>query len=57
MPVKADGRRYKPKRETYSLNEIPVTLPKLPEPARSVVMVAAFAGLRASEIGGLRRED
>lgn len=55
--VKADGRRYKPKRETYSLNEISVMLPKIPEPARTVVMVAAFAGLRASEIRGLRWED
>jgi integrase len=55
--VKAEGRRYKPTRETYSLNEISVMLPKIPEPARTVVMVAAFSGLRASEIRGLRWED
>jgi integrase len=55
--VKADGRRYKPARHAYSLNEISVMLPKIPEPARTVIMVAAFAGLRSSEIRGLRWED
>jgi integrase len=55
--VKADGRRYKPSRHVYTLNDIFAMLPKLPEPARTVVMVAAFAGLRASEVRGLRWED
>jgi integrase len=55
--VKADGRRYKPTRHAYTLNDIFEMLPKLQEPARTVVMVAAFAGLRASEIRGLRWED
>jgi integrase len=55
--VKADGRRYKPARHAYSLNEISIMLPKIPEPARTVIMVAAFAGLRSSEIRGLRWED
>jgi integrase len=55
--VKAEGRRYRPHRHAYTLNDIFVMLPKLNEPARTIVMVAAFSGLRASEIRGLRWED
>ena len=55
--VKAEGRRYKPARSAYTLEDIHSMLAKLEEPARTVVAVAAFTGLRASEIRGLRWED
>ena len=55
--VKAEGRRYKPVRSAYTLEDIHAMLAKLEEPARTVVAVAAFTGLRASEIRGLRWED
>src|SRR5208283_6043440 len=41
----------------YSLEEIKAMVPVLPEPARTIVIVAAFTGLRLSEIKGLRWED
>ena len=46
--VKAEGRRYKPVRSAYTLEDIHAMLAKLEEPARTVVAVAAFTGLRAS---------
>jgi len=48
-----------PSRETYaySLEEIQRMLAVLPEPARTAVAVAAFTGLRRSEVRGLRWED
>ena len=55
--VKVDGRRYKPVRIAYTLEDIYAMLAKLPEPARTVVTVAAFTGLRESELRGLRWED
>src|ERR1700677_3105343 len=55
--VKAEGRRYKPARSAYTLEDIHSMLAKLEEPARTVVAVAALTGLRASEIRGLRWED
>jgi integrase len=55
--VKAEGRKYKPTRHAYSLEDIQGMLPKLPEPARTIVTAAAFTGLRASELRGLRWED
>jgi integrase len=55
--VKVEGRRYKPTRHAYTLEDIQNMVTKLPEPARTVVIVAAFAGLRLSEIRGLRWED
>lgn len=55
--VKTEGRRYKPERIAYKLEDIQAMLSKLEEPARTVVTVAAFTGLRASEIRGLRWED
>ncbi len=55
--VKVEGRRYKPVRKVYTLEDIQAILPKLPEPARTVVTVAAFTGLRESELRGLRWED
>jgi len=41
----------------YSLEEIRSILPKLPLQARAVFAIAAFAGLRRSEIQGLERGD
>lgn len=41
----------------YTLEEIKATVAVLPEPARTLVIVAAFTGLRLSEIKGLRWED
>ena len=41
----------------YSLDEIRRMLAVLPEPARTMVAVAAFTGLRKGEIRGLRWED
>ncbi len=55
--VKVEGRRYKPIRQAYTLEDIQDMVTKLPEPARTVVMVAGFSGLRLSEIRGLRWED
>jgi len=55
--VKAEGRRYKPLRTAYTLEDIHTMLSKLKEPERTVVTLAAFTGLRASEIRGLRWED
>jgi integrase len=55
--VKVAGRRYKPTRLAYTLEGIQGMVTRLPEPARTVVMAAGFAGLRLSEIRGLRWED
>ena len=55
--VKAEGRRYKPARSAYTLEDIHVMLGKLEEPARTIVALAAFSGLRKSELRGLRWED
>ena len=41
----------------YELKDVMRMLAVLPEPARTIVGVAAFAGLRAGEIRGLRWED
>jgi integrase len=55
--VKAEGKRTNPVRYAYSLKEIRKMIKALGEPARTVVAVAAFTGLRAGEIRGLRWED
>jgi integrase len=55
--TKAEGSRCKFKPHAYTLAEITEILAVLPEPARGVVAVAAFTGLRHREIRGLRRED
>jgi len=55
--VKAEGKRTTPERYAYSLAEIRHMITTLPEPARTVVAVAAFTGLREGEIRGLRWED
>jgi len=54
---KAEGLRNEPTKYAYSLKEIQHMLAKLGEPARTVVAVAAFAGLRESEIRGLQWAD
>jgi len=55
--TKAEGRRYKPDRCAYSLEDIRWMLTKLKEPARTVIATAAFSGLRKSEIRGLGWND
>jgi integrase len=55
--AKAEGSRNDPQRYAYTLPEVQHMLETLAEPARSVVAVAAFSGLRESEIRGLRWED
>jgi integrase len=49
----------KPREETYaySLGEIQAMLRVLPEPARTLVLVAALTGLRLSELRGLKWTD
>jgi integrase len=41
----------------YTLPEVMTMLRLLPDPARTIVAVAAFAGLRRSEIRGLEWQD
>jgi integrase len=55
--TKAEGSRSTFKPHAYTLAEITEMLAVLPEPARTVVAVAAFSGLRHGEIRGLRWED
>jgi integrase len=55
--TKAEGRRSDPQLHAYTLPEIEHMLKVLREPARTVVGVAAFAGLRESEIRGLQPSD
>ena len=52
-------KNVKPAQETYaySLAEIQAMLKVLAEPARTVVLVAAFTGLRLSEVRGLKWTD
>jgi integrase len=56
--VDAQLPNAKPKAETYaySLNEVERLLSFLPEPAATVVAVAAYTGLRKGEIQGLQWE-
>src|SRR5207245_1117808 len=51
--------RGKPAGEThaYTLDEIKAMLAALPEPSRTLVLVAGLTGLRLSEVKGLRWED
>lgn len=53
VPEGAPGRGT----HACSLEEVQRLLAALPEPSRSVVAVAAFSGLRRSELMGLRWED
>ena len=55
--TKVEGRRTKPERYAYSLDEIEFMLKKLPEPARTVVAAAGLTGFSASEIRGLQWRD
>jgi integrase len=55
--VSAPGRPAKFRGGVYSLEEIEKMLTYLQEPARTVIAVAAFTGLRLSELRGLRWED
>jgi integrase len=41
----------------YSLEEIKRMLARLDEPTRTIVLTAAFTGLRKRELWGLRWED
>ena len=41
----------------YSMTQIKTMLARLPEPARTVVLIAAWTGLRKSELWGLRWSD
>ena len=54
---KAEGTRNDPQQYAYTFDEVLWMLKNLAEPARTVVGVAAFAGLRESEIRGLKWED
>lgn len=55
--TRAEGRRTDPDRYAYTLNEVLYMLKKLSEPSRTVVAVAAFSGLRESELRGLQWPD
>lgn len=55
--ARAEGKRTDPDNYAYNLDEVLWMLERLSEPARAVVAVAAFSGLRESEIRGLRWED
>jgi integrase len=55
--ARAEGQRTDPDNYAYSIDEVLWMLERLPEPARAVVAVAAFSGLRESEIRGIRWED
>jgi integrase len=57
VSVRVGGKKTRPDRHAYTLDVVIDMLAKLPEPARSVVAVAAFTGLRESEIRGLRWSD
>lgn len=57
MELTETERKVRSKKRYYSLHEIKNMLDFLPEPARTVVLVAAFTGLRKSELLGLRWED
>lgn len=56
VEVPGTERKRKPK-SYYTLREIMTMLDFLPEPARTVVLVAAFTGLRKSELRGLAWAD
>jgi integrase len=55
--VRVKGRPSKPQMPVYSVSEISDALHQLTEPARTVWIVAAFSGLRVSELRGLRWGD
>jgi integrase len=55
--ARAEGKRSDPDTYAYSLAEVLWMLERLPDPSRTVVAVAAFSGLRESELRGLQWED
>ena len=55
--ARAEGRRSDFEAVAYSLADLQFFLSKLDEPSRTIIAVAAFTGLRESEIRGLRWED
>ncbi len=55
--ARAEGKRSNPNTPASSLEEIFYMLEKLTEPARTVVAIASFAGLREAELRGLEMED
>jgi integrase len=55
--AKPEGRRSEFEGYAYTLDEELWMLEHLPEPSRTAVAVAAFSGLRESEIRGLRWTD
>lgn len=55
--AKAEGTRSNPNTPACSLEEIFYMLEALSEPARTVVAIASFAGLREAELRGLEMED
>lgn len=55
--ARAEGKRTDPDTYAYTLEEVLWMLERLPEPARTVVAVAAFTGLRESELRGLQWAD
>ena len=55
--ARAEGKRTDPDTYAYTLAEVLWMLERLQEPARTVVAVAAFSGLRESEIRGLQWVD
>jgi integrase len=55
--ARAEGRRSTFEGVAYTLDDLQFFLKKLDEPARTVIGVAAFTGLRLSEIRGLKWED
>jgi integrase len=57
LEVKVRGLDPEEDTHAYSLDEIATMMELLPEPARTVVAVAAFTGLRKSELRGLRWAD
>jgi integrase len=55
--ARAKGKRTDPQLHAYTLKEVQWMLERLAEPARTVVALAAFSGLRESEIRGLQWSD
>jgi integrase len=55
--AKPEGRRSDFESYAYSLADVEWMLERLDEPARSIVAVAAFTGMRESEIRGLQWSD
>lgn len=55
--AKPEGTRSEFEGYAYTWKEVEAMLGKLEEPARTVVAVAAFTGIRESEIRGLQWED